>query len=70
MKTATNEIRELNATRTMFIETLSHQFWAVSGCGVYVYLSPVDVNGLFNQFLDANQPIKIFVRQCVKNVLG
>ncbi|MDD1622986.1 MAG: hypothetical protein LUQ11_16030 [Methylococcaceae bacterium] len=69
MKTKYNEIRELNNERNAFFETLSQQFIAVTGCGVYVYLSPVDINGLFNQFMDGNMPIKIFVRQCVKNVV-
>ncbi len=69
MKTSYNEIRELNNERTAFFETLSQQFIAVTGCGVYVYLNPVDINGLFNQFIDGNMPIQIFVRQCVKNVV-
>lgn len=69
MMTTHNEIIELNNERTAFFETLSQQFIAVTGCGVYVYLSPVDINGLFNQFMDGSMPIRIFVRQCVKNVL-
>lgn len=70
MKTTTKEIRELSTNRTIFIETLSYQFLAATGCGVYVYLTPVDVNGLFNQFSSGNLPIKIFVRQCVKSIVG
>lgn len=70
MKSTYNEIGELGDKRTIFIETLSYQFIAVTGCGVYVFLTPVDVNGLFNQFLNGDMPIKAFVRQSVKNALG
>lgn len=69
MKTSFNEITELNYDRTACFETLSQQFIAVTGCGVYVYLSPVDINGLYNQFVNNNMPIQAFVRRCVKNVL-
>lgn len=69
MKTTYNDLSELNNERTAFFETLSQQFIVVTGCGVYVYLSPVDINGLFNQFMNGNLPIQMFVRQCVKNVL-
>ncbi|OQW80040.1 MAG: hypothetical protein BVN35_00915 [Proteobacteria bacterium ST_bin11] len=69
METSSNEIKELTTTRTLFVETLSQQFIALTGCGVYVYLNPVDVNGLFNQFLSDTLSINTFARQCVKNVL-
>lgn len=64
-----HEVIELNNERMAFFETLSQQFIAVTGCGVYVYLNPVDINGLFNQFMNGNMPIQIFVQECVKNVL-
>ncbi len=63
------EIRELNNERTAFCETLNQQFIAVTGCGVYVYLNPVVINGLFEQFINCDTPIQIFVRKCVKSVL-
>ncbi len=69
MQTTYNEIGENEIERTAFFETLSQQFIAVTGCGVYVYLSPVDINGLFNQFVAGNRPIQTFVRECVKNAL-
>jgi hypothetical protein len=68
MKTP-NEIKQLSNTRTLFIETLSQQFIALTGCGVYVYLNPVDINGLFSQYLSDTLSIDTFARQCVKNVL-
>lgn len=67
METAFNEINQLGYTRTMFIEALSQQFIAMTGCGVYVYLNPVTINGLFNQYLSDTRPIDTFARQCVKN---
>jgi len=69
MKTSSNEISQLSNTRTLFVETLSQQFIALTGCGVYVYLNPVDINGLFNQYLSDTLSINTFARQCVKNVL-
>ncbi|MBD9361063.1 hypothetical protein RO575_22260 [Methylomonas sp. MO1] len=69
MKTSSNEITQLSNTRTLFVETLSQQFIALTGCGVYVYLNPVDINGLFNQYLSDTLSINTFARQCVKNVL-
>ncbi|AMK78390.1 MULTISPECIES: hypothetical protein [Methylomonas] len=69
MKTSSNEISQLSNTRTLFVETLSQQFIALTGCGVYVYLNPVDINGLFNEYLSDTLSINTFARQCVKNVL-
>lgn len=69
MNTTYNQITELDDERSAFFDALSQQFITMTGCGVYVYLSPVDINGLYNQFVDANMPIRAFVRRCVKNVL-
>lgn len=69
MKTTYKGFKQLDNERLAFFETLSQQFIAVTGCGVYVYLNPVDINGLFDQFMTGNMPIQIFVRQCVKNAL-
>ncbi len=64
-----NEMTELGYTRTMFVENLSHQFIAVTGCGVYAYLDPVDVNALFNIYVNDTLPVEVFIRQCVKDLL-
>ncbi|CAD6878800.1 hypothetical protein [Methylomonas albis] len=69
MNTSSSEITQLSSTRTLFVETLSQQFIALTGCGVYVYLNPVDINGLFNQYLSDTLSIDTFARQCVKNVM-
>lgn len=67
---AFNDIRELHLSRFTFIETLSGEFVAMTGYGVYVYLNPVDIDQLFNRYLAHGMPIRDFARQCVKNVLG
>lgn len=64
-----NETHQFHSTRTMFIETLSHQFVSLTGCGVYVFLNPVDVNGLFNRYLSDTLSVDSFARRCVKSVL-
>jgi hypothetical protein len=69
MKTTYNENIELNNTRTAFIETLSYYFIALTGCGVYVYLTPIDINTLFSQYLKSSESIQFFARQCVKSVV-
>lgn len=64
-----HETTILDTTRTTFIETLSDQFIALTGCGVYVYLNPVDIDELFHLYLNDSISIRSFARQCVKNVL-
>jgi len=53
-----------------FIEALSLEFVMRTGCGIYVYLDPVDVNELFNQFQDQGLTIRAFARRIIRNVLG
>lgn len=55
------------ASRLAFIETLSAEFTARTGVGVYVYLTPMDINSLFKIYLSNRQTITIFVRQYVRN---
>lgn len=55
--------------RSTFAETLSGQFVAITGYGVYVYLNACDVEQLFLQYQNDFTPIADFVRQCVKSVL-
>ena len=64
------EISELYNTRSTFIENLSGEFVAMTGHGVYVYLSPVEIDQLFSSFLNHSMPIRTIARQCIKNVLG
>jgi len=65
-----NEVNEINNLRIIFIETVSRQFVAITGCGIYVYLNPVAINELFNRYLDSSVSINTFARQCVKKVVA
>ncbi len=60
---------ELYIIRLTFFETLSGEFVSITGYGIYVYLTPVDIDQLFNHFLSLNTPIRKFARQCVKDTL-
>jgi len=64
-----NEAQELHIIRFTFFETLSGEFIAMTGYGVYVYLTPVDIDQLFNHYLNHSVPIRRFARQCVKDTL-
>jgi hypothetical protein len=52
-----------------FIETLSAESIAMTGHGIYVYLTPIDIEQLFGHYQDLGIPTKDFARQCVKNAL-
>jgi len=56
-------------SRSSFIETLSDEFTAMTGCGVYVYFDPVYINQLFDCFINSQMPARAFARQCVKKAL-
>lgn len=60
---------KLHIIRFTFLETLSGEFIAMTGYGIYVYLTPVDIDQLFNDFLHRDTPIRKFARQCVKDTL-
>ena len=66
---ASNNIQELHIIRLAFFETLSGEFIAMTGYGIYVYLTPVDIDQLFNHYLNHGTPIRKFARQCVKDTL-
>ena len=61
------ESSTVEASRLAFIDTLTAEFTMRTGVGVYVYLTPVDINGLFRRYLKERQTIAIFVRQYVRN---
>ena len=65
------DVNELHIARVIFFEMLSGEFIAMTGYGVYVYLSPVDIDHLFNKFLEHSvlMPVKTYTRQCVKNAV-
>lgn len=63
-----NEMDSMYSERFVFIETLSREFVAMTGYGVYVFLSPLDIDQLFTQFLSVDLSIRMFARQCVRNL--
>lgn len=53
--------------RQEFISQLSEAFLAAKGYGIYAYLNPMDVNNLFNQYIDLDISAKDFARRFVKS---
>lgn len=66
---ANNETESMYTERFAFIETLSREFIAMTGCGIYVFLNPLDIDQLFDKFLGVDLSIRIFARQCVRNLV-
>ncbi len=65
MKTNTNQF----VARIVFIETLSAESIAKTGYGIYVYLSPVEIENLYGHYQSLGSPVRDFARQCVRAVL-
>jgi hypothetical protein len=61
-----NEPSEELIARAAFIETLSDEFIALTGFGVYAYLNPLEINRLFHQYLKQALSLRQFVRSCVR----
>ena len=56
-------------SRSAFIETLSAEFIAQTGVGVYVYLTPIAINRLFKDYLQHRESVRAFTKRYVKTVL-
>lgn len=56
--------------RFVFIETLSAESIAKTGCGIYVFLTPLEIEELYMAYQNLSAPIKDYARQCVKKALG
>ena len=56
--------------RSAFIETLSAEFIAQTGVGVYVYLTPIAINQLFKEYMKHRESIRAFTKNYVKTVLA
>ena len=67
---AANSSRPSIASRFAFIETLSGEFLSKTGRGVYVFLSPFDVERLFELYCGSDMPILTYARQCVKKTVA
>jgi len=57
---------KLDSSWTIFIETLSDEFTARTGFGVYAHISPTDVNRAYHQYQLSNAPMRLFVREYVR----
>lgn len=68
MKTRT--IQQNRIVHAAFVDALSGEFIAQTGCGVYVYLNPLDVYSLFNEFQVNAAPIRDYARKVVKAILA
>ncbi|NJA08395.1 hypothetical protein ACQE3E_02335 [Methylomonas sp. MED-D] len=53
---------------TTFMDNLSGEFIAQTGYGAYVYLNPVDIERLFQDYRQQNMPIRNLVRRLLKNL--
>lgn len=62
-----NPIENKDTMRQEFISQLSEAFLASKGYGIYAYLNPVDVNNLFNQYINLDISAKDFARRFVKS---
>lgn len=62
------EINNGHVERFAFIEGLSREFLALTGCGVYVFLNPLDLDVLFDKYQSLGLSMRAFARQCVRNL--
>lgn len=60
---------DISVARLAFIETLSDEFTASNGYGVYAFLSPPDINHLFTQYLKHGNSLREFARTYVRKCL-
>jgi hypothetical protein len=67
---AAMDTSDLYQARFVFIEAMSIEFVLRTGCGIYVYFNPVDVEDLFINYRNQGLSIKAFANQIIRNVLG
>ncbi|MGZ5053286.1 MAG: hypothetical protein ACXWAS_19725, partial [Methylobacter sp.] len=58
---------KVDSSWTTFIDTLSDEFTARTGFGVYAHISPTDVNRAYQQYQLSNVPMRLFVRKYVRS---
>lgn len=59
----------IELVRSTFIETLSEEFIALTGYGAYAFLNPLDINRLFNQYLEDTRSLREFTKNLVRQSL-
>ena len=68
MKTSFQE--ETKVVHAAFLDALSGEFIAKTGCGPYVYLNPVDIQQMFKDYLKHSLSVRDYVKRCVKHYLS
>lgn len=63
----TQNINTADSSWTIFIETLSDEFTARTGFGVYAHITPVDVGQAYQQYQQRNAPMRLFARDYVRS---
>lgn len=68
MKTS-NHRHENQIVHAAFLDALSGEFLARTGCGAYVYMNPADIHRIFNEYRNNSAPVREYVKQIVRAVL-
>ncbi len=62
----TQNTNTADSSWTIFIETLSDEFTARTGFGVYAHITPVDVDQAYQEYQQRNAPMRLFARDYVR----
>jgi hypothetical protein len=65
----TQNTNTADSSWTVFIEILSDEFTARTGFGVYAHITPVDVDQAYRQYQQRNAPMRLFVRDYVRDYI-
>ncbi len=63
----TSPQHETKVVHAAFLDALSGEFIARTGCGAYVYLNPFDIYQMFKDYLNHPAPVREFVKQRVNS---
>ena len=55
-------------SRTSFIETLSDESTLMTGYGIYAHLSPLNIERLFNEFINQSLPARKFAKHYLRTI--
>jgi len=55
-------------TRSIFIETLSDESTLITGYGIYAHLSPLNIEQLFNEFINQSLPVRKFAKRYLRTI--
>ena len=55
-------------TRSIFIETLSDESTLMTGYGIYAHLSPLNIDRLFNEFINQSLPVRKFAKRYLRTI--